>query len=247
MGQKIKDIIRSRTTHSQAHTHTHSGCLCPYMGRFIPAPWCALTLLFSLLCSAHFALRRFLHFRCTSTGCNSWQTGGLRFRFWLPLAAVLKRKCVREKLGEWEEWSPCVRVVKSQDSTDYSKQTHTFTARSITMETAESSCIVTATEEHQMTKTFPICFDLKFWHVFNSETVCLGKTYERAERNTCPHPSLQCFHETLKTKTPLSHTCLGLCNRNFILKLLAGHRSKELCETRCFIRKYADVDPQEED
>lgn len=56
MGQKIKDIIRSR------NTHTHAVCLCPYMGRFIPEAWraSALTILFYaqllLLCVGVFTL-----------------------------------------------------------------------------------------------------------------------------------------------------------------------------------------------
>ena len=33
MGQKMRDVIRSRDTHAHAHTHTER--LCPYMGRFI--------------------------------------------------------------------------------------------------------------------------------------------------------------------------------------------------------------------
>lgn len=41
MGQKIKDIIRSRNTHTDTHMQ---GYLCPYMGRFIPEAWRASTL-----------------------------------------------------------------------------------------------------------------------------------------------------------------------------------------------------------
>lgn len=45
LGQKMKDIIRSRNTHADTHWDTFSGCLFPYMGRLILQAWCASTLL----------------------------------------------------------------------------------------------------------------------------------------------------------------------------------------------------------
>lgn len=57
MGQKMKDIIRSRNTHT--HSHTQVVCLYPYMGRFILEAWHASTLFYrdySLLCQASLAL-----------------------------------------------------------------------------------------------------------------------------------------------------------------------------------------------
>lgn len=70
MGQKIKDIIRSRNT----HTHTHAACLCPYMGRFIPEAWRASALTILFYAQLVFALCGTLYFRCTCQGASLGNT-----------------------------------------------------------------------------------------------------------------------------------------------------------------------------